>query len=213
MEQKTKRFTLKEIKAKIYEKTKASLTDDQVEILIRESVLYILSEGDKGVIITLPVAKRGKIDYYFLPIKDPEVIKKQKEGFKKLECFIGHNFNKQKINNFRPAINQILVFFNIKPYYADKELKSGHILKDKIFPKIKLSDLSIFDITKLKASVAIETGGALIMERPVILLLKRGEKPPSDLEGLDRIEYKSNLDLCENLFDMLPGFLKEHKLL
>ena len=217
MKKKIKRWTLKKIKAELYKKTKINITNEQLPKFIGEILPNILSlliePTTPALIITFPGPKKGETTLYSYPLKSPEIIEKQKNGFRELSCFIGHNFDKRKINNFRPVINQILAFFNIKPYYADKELKSGHILKDKIFPMIKQLDLSIFDITKLKVSVAIETGGALIIERPVILLLKRGEKPPSDLEGFDRIEYKDKFELVDKLVDSLPGFLKAHKLL
>jgi hypothetical protein len=81
-------------------------------------------------------------------------------------------------------------------HYADSAIKTAHVLQ-RIRGGIVKCDFGLFDITDWNANVTLELGLAEGLNKNYYILFKpgRGKKrePPSDIKGLQRIEYK-NLD-------------------
>jgi hypothetical protein len=112
--------------------------------------------------------------------------------------FVAHAFTKENKDGLRGAIEKALKDFYLEPYYADQEIRSQHILC-KICEKIRCSKFGIFDISDGNSNVTLELGMAWGFGSKALLITKSGSKIPADLEGLDRLEYKSFKDLTEKL--------------
>lgn len=127
-----------------------------------------------------------------------------------LYCFVGHVFNREQMDDLRRAICGALKRWDpFKPWFADEYWCSGHILT-KIKNGIDEAKLCIFELSdKSKPNVFMELGYAMAKEKPLILLIKKGNHLPSDLEGLDRIEYESMVELEEKLGRCLPQVLAD----
>lgn len=198
----------------IAEEKNISITSKQAKVLIKLFAPYMLSilPGGRGIPVTIRDITHP------VPIKDKKVLelinKRKEKRSKELKCFIGHNFNKRKINSIRPVINGVFKVLKIKPYYADEVLTDKTIL-NKVFSEILKSDFVIFDITtKMRTCIVIEIGAALIKRKIRVFLIKEGEKMPEVLKGPDLIKYKNyDDDLVDQLLNKLPGFLKEQKLI
>ncbi|MBE0426161.1 MAG: hypothetical protein IBX72_05900 [Nitrospirae bacterium] len=128
------------------------------------------------------------------------------------EYFVAHKFTMEKIDDLRTAIDRAIgtVFPVIKPYYADQELRGD--IKCKICHKIRSSKFGIYDISEVcnecnkpEPNVTWELGLAYGFGKPAILILEKNSKVISDLAGLDRIEYKSMLDLEIQLKAKIQG--------
>ena len=125
----------------------------------------------------------------------------KQEDISKNEYFVAHDFSKEKIDDLRRAIEEAFEGKDLKPYYADSEVRGGsHILKEKIAPKIEYTRFGIFDISETKKpNVFIELGVSMGLNKPYYLIAREGTEIPTDLQGLDRIEYSSFKDLTEKL--------------
>jgi hypothetical protein len=116
------------------------------------------------------------------------------------EYFVAHEFSRAKMDDLRRAIAKALAGSGLKPYYADNEVREGHIFKDKILPKIRATRFGIYDISNPeKPNVFLELGAAIGMGKRYFIVCWKGTKIPADLEGLDRIEYESYSHLTKEL--------------
>ena len=79
-------------------------------------------------------------------------------------------------------------------------MRQGDILTEKIVPKIRSTRFGIYDLSNPdKPNVFLELGVAIGMGKPYLIICERGTKLPSDVLGLDRIEYESYVDLTRQL--------------
>jgi hypothetical protein len=95
--------------------------------------------------------------------------------------------------------------FGVKFIYADAEITSQHIL-DKITTMIRDSRFSLFDITGWHPNVTLELGVAIGDRQQYYLLFNPDHdrtEVPSDLGGLDRIQYTSYASLGDGLAKLL----------
>lgn len=123
--------------------------------------------------------------------------------------FVAHAFSKEKIDDLRSAIEASLEEFHLKPYYADQEIRSQHILC-KICEKIRSSRFGIFKISDLNPNVTLELGMAYGSGKNALLIAKKGSEIPADLDGMDRLEYESLKDLTEKLRTKTKEFYIRH---
>ena len=81
-----------------------------------------------------------------------------------------------------------------------------HILQ-KIISYIKASDFSLFDISGWNPNVTLELGVALALSDKWYICFNPANTPvdevPSDIKGIDRIQYKSFTELSEQLTALL----------
>jgi predicted nucleotide-binding protein len=116
------------------------------------------------------------------------------------QYFVAHEFTPEKTDDLRRAIDEALADSGLTPYYADNEVRQGHILTEKIVPKIRSTRFGIYDLSNPdKPNVFLELGAAIGMGKPYLIICERGTKLPSDVLGLDRIEYDSYVDLTRQL--------------
>lgn len=122
-------------------------------------------------------------------------------GPAKTEFFVAHSFTKPYREDFRKALKDALCGYlnNREPYYADAEIRKGHIFINKIIPKIKSTQFGIYEISEENYNVFLELGVAIALNKTYYILCKKGTKIPANLKGLDRIEYESLLELTEQL--------------
>jgi predicted nucleotide-binding protein len=116
------------------------------------------------------------------------------------EYFVAHEFSRQKRDDLRRAIDEALADSGLTPYYADIEVRQGHIFKDKILLKIRETQFGIYDVSNpRKPNVFMELGAAIAMDKTCFIICWKGTRLPSDVLGLDHIEYDSHLDLTDQL--------------
>lgn len=119
--------------------------------------------------------------------------------------FVAHEFSAGKKDDLRRAIEEGLADSGLTPYYADAEVRQGHIFMDKILPKIRHTRFGIYDISNPeKPNVFLELGAAIAMGKPYFVMCETGTEIPADLQGLDRIEYQSYSELAEQLRAKIP---------
>lgn len=128
----------------------------------------------------------------------------------KRQMFIAHVFNTEYMEDFRNCIHEVCKKLDIIPNYADDIVVTGHILQDKIFHLINNAELCLFEISETqKPNTFIELGYSLGRKKPSVLVLKQGIIPPSDLAGIDRIEYSSYNNLKSNLLKYIPRIINK----
>lgn len=103
--------------------------------------------------------------------------------------------------------------FKLKCIRADEVLSSGHDLLAKLQELIKRADLIIAEITDPKPgqpspNVYYEIGYAAGIGRHPLLLLETGQKVPTDLRGLEVIEYDDRFDGIKAFKKTLTKHLK-----
>ena len=124
------------------------------------------------------------------------------------EYFVAHEFSPDQIDDLRRAIGEALESSGLQGYYADAELRQGHIFRDKILPKITETVFGIYDVSNpAKPNVFLELGAGLALDKICVIICKRGTLVPADLGGLDRIEYQSYKDLTSQLKEKLLAYL------
>lgn len=141
-------------------------------------------------------------------------------GPMKREFFVAHSFTKQYKDDLRRAVEDALCghLDGLEPYYADTEIREGHIFVNKIIPKIKSTEFGIYEISEQSPNVFLELGAAIALGMTYYILCRKGTKVPADLEGLDRIEYESFSDLTKQLKNKVkrkksrkhPDHLEDH---
>jgi hypothetical protein len=116
------------------------------------------------------------------------------------EYFVAHEYVQDQTDDLRESIEDVLRDSRLKPYYADAEVKEGHILLNKILPKITSTKFGIYEISNpKKPNVFLELGMAIALGKQYYIIVRKGTEIPSDLQGLDRIEYGSMKELKEEL--------------
>jgi hypothetical protein len=96
-------------------------------------------------------------------------------------------------------------FPHVKFLYADEEITNKHIL-DKIAGMMDDAAFSLFDITTWNPNVALELGIAVGRGLDYYILFSptvEGEAVPSDLGGIDRIQYGDFAELKDGLAKLM----------
>lgn len=124
------------------------------------------------------------------------------------QYFVAHDFTAAQTDDLRDAISKALGGSGLAPCYADAELRQDHVSVDKILDRIRSARFGIYEASDPdNPSVFLELGAALAMGVPSIIICREGTQLPTDLQGVDRIEYKSHLDLTEQLREKLKPYL------
>lgn len=114
--------------------------------------------------------------------------------------FVAHEFSQAQREDLRAALADAFEDTHFTLYYADVELRVGHILLGKIIERIKTTEFGIYDISfPGRPNVFLELGIAIGMAKPYYIIMRAGTEVPADLAGLDRIEYESFQDLVEQI--------------
>lgn len=89
--------------------------------------------------------------------------------------------------------------FNLACVRADEVASSGHDLLSKIHDIIHRSELIVAEITdpqpgRPSPNVFYEIGYAVAAQKPPLLLVEEGHPVPTDLKGLETIEYQDRIE-------------------
>lgn len=125
------------------------------------------------------------------------------------QFFVAHPYRGDfPSKDFRESLASIENEFRVRFSYADKVLTADYLLT-KLKNAIQSSGRSLFDVTYWNPNVTLELGLAYgLGEKDRILIslntsLHGGEKVPSDLAGIDRLEYSG-------LQDFKTQFIEKH---
>ncbi len=116
----------------------------------------------------------------------------------KYDYFVAHKFRQQEKEDLRKAIESAFKSRKLKPYYADEDIgESGKHILDKIADNILETKFGIFDVTDGNSNVCLELGLAKGFGKPFYIICKSNKvkKIPSNLKGLDRIDFGSYKEL------------------
>ena len=122
------------------------------------------------------------------------------------QVFVGHPYRLFDMKDYRRIYRSVGKEFGVTFQFADEKITGTHIM-DKITDYIAESDFSIFDISGWNPNVTLELGLAWGLDRPFFLLMNpdhsKGGDAPSDIKGIDRMDWRSFTDLEEQLTKLL----------
>jgi hypothetical protein len=116
----------------------------------------------------------------------------------KMTVFVACPYMLFPIEDYKKVFETIAKGYHVTFKFADEQITSQHILT-KISNYIREHDISLFDITGWNPNVALELGIAVGMGRKYFILLNThidvNKEAPSDIRGIERIQYTSNQEL------------------
>ncbi len=122
------------------------------------------------------------------------------------QVFVAYAYNIYDKRDYRRAYSTLEATYGIKFIFADEKITNMHILQ-KISSYIRASDFSLFDISGWNPDVTLELGIAINHSDNWYICFNPEKTPmedvPSDIKGLDRIQYKSFAELEEKLTALL----------
>jgi len=124
----------------------------------------------------------------------------------KNKIFVAYSYRLYSTPDYRKAFKTVGKAFGVEFIFADEKISSLHIMQ-KIVNLIRECRFGIYDISAWNPNVTLELGLALGMSEKVFIALDPSKtettEVPSDLRGVDRIEYKSYSELEEKLTKLI----------
>lgn len=124
----------------------------------------------------------------------------------KRQIFVAYAYGLYDKRDYRGVFASLEKAYGVKFIFADEKITNMHILQ-KIISYIRSSDFSIFDISGWNPNVTLELGIALADSDNWYICFNPDKTPinevPSDIKGIDRIQYKSYSELEESLTALL----------
>jgi hypothetical protein len=120
---------------------------------------------------------------------------------KRRQVFVGYAYRLYPKAEYRKIFKRAGEAYDVRFVFADEQMTNMHVMK-KIEGYIRSSDFSIFDISGWNPNVTLELGYAMALgsEWYIAFNPSRTEvEVPSDLKGLDRIQYSSFSELGRGL--------------
>jgi len=118
----------------------------------------------------------------------------------KRQIFVAYAYNIYP-EDYRKIFSALEKAYGVKFIFADEKITNLHILQ-KIISYIDASDFSLFDISGWNPNVTLELGLAYRSDNWYIAF-NPDKTPiddvPSDIKGIDRVQYKSFTELEEKL--------------
>jgi hypothetical protein len=122
------------------------------------------------------------------------------------QVFVAYAYNLYDQRDYRRVFASLERDFGIEFIFADEKITNMHILQ-KIISHIRGSDFSLFDISSWNPNVTLELGVALALSDDWYILFNPEKiamaEVPSDIRGIDRIQYASFSDLEDRLSVLL----------
>jgi hypothetical protein len=116
------------------------------------------------------------------------------------------------LDDYKKVFLSVAKAYGIEFKFADEQITNQHVLA-KITNHIRSSNCSLFDITGWNPNVALELGIAVGLGSKYFILLNTKiephKDPPSDIKGIDRIQYISNVELEAKLKLLIKQELPE----
>jgi len=114
--------------------------------------------------------------------------------------FVAYKFKMPDKEKYVNAIKAAFKDTGLNGYFADSEVgEYGKHILNKIDEKIQSTYFGLYDISIMNQNVALELGLAKGYKKRFYILAKKGAFIPSDLRGLDRIEYDNHNQLTEKI--------------
>ena len=130
------------------------------------------------------------------------------------QVFVAYSYVTYDKKDYRRAFDEVSKAFDIQFVFADEKISSPHILQ-KIANYIRESQFGIYDISSWNPNVTLELGLALGMGEQVLVALNPSKTEmsdvPSDLKGVDRLQYQSFSSLQEELERLMSQVLPPPK--
>lgn len=129
------------------------------------------------------------------------------------KVFVAHAYRDltYKRDDYRSAFSDLKSQLKgVSFVFADDDITSQHI-SAKIITKIESSDILLFDITSWNPNVTLELGVALGLKKKLFLLFDPtygGENVPSDISGMERIQYQSMTDMKTKISFAISKYLE-----
>jgi predicted nucleotide-binding protein len=121
---------------------------------------------------------------------------------KRRQVFVAYSYRLYPRSDYRNVYKQIEKSYDVTFIFADEKITNMHIMK-KIESFIRDSDFAIFDISGWNPNVTLELGFAMALNEQWYIAIDPSktevDEVPSDLRGLDRIQYGSYSELGEKI--------------
>ena len=121
------------------------------------------------------------------------------------QIFVAYAYNLYDKRDYRRVYSN-RESYRTKFIFADEKITNMHILQ-KIISYIRASDFSLFDISSWNPNVTLELGIALALSDKWYIAFNPAEteldEVPSDIRGIDRIQYSSFSDFEDKLTALL----------
>lgn len=118
------------------------------------------------------------------------------------QVFVAYSYRLYPRDDYRKIYKELEDVYDVTFIFADEKITNMHIMK-KIESYIRSSDFSIFDISGWNPNVTLELGFAMAMGDQWFIALDPSKtdtnEVPSDLRGLDRIQYTSYTEFGQKL--------------
>ena len=122
------------------------------------------------------------------------------------QIFVAYAYNLYDHRDYRKVFSALEKAFDVKFIFADEKITNMHILQ-KIISFIRGSDFSLFDISAWNPNVTLELGIALASSDDWYICFNPDKtdikEVPSDIRGLDRIQYQSFSEFEDKLSILL----------
>ncbi|HZR82882.1 MAG TPA: hypothetical protein VFD92_17430 [Candidatus Binatia bacterium] len=114
------------------------------------------------------------------------------------QVFVAYSYKLYPEADYRKVYRELAKAFNVEFIFADEKITNLHILQ-KIANYIRSSRFGIYDISGWNANVTLELGLAFGLAEKSYIAIDPSKTPieevPSDLRGIDRIQYGSYVEL------------------
>lgn len=124
----------------------------------------------------------------------------------KLTIFVACPYTLFPLDDYNAAFSAVGKLYDVKFQFANEKITSDHLLT-KVGNLIRDCQISLFDITGWNANVAMELGIAVGLGRRFFILhnhkIDQHGDVPSDIRGIDRIQYASNSELEAKLIILI----------
>lgn len=115
-----------------------------------------------------------------------------------LSVFVACPYRMFPLDDYKRVFSNISKKHPVVFKFADEQVTNQHVL-EKVLTYIREHDFSLFDITGWNPNVSLELGIAVGSGKKYFILLNThldaNKDAPSDIKGIDRIQYSSNEEL------------------
>lgn len=116
------------------------------------------------------------------------------------------------LDDYKKTFQAVAKSYGVEFKLADEQITNQHVLQ-KITNYIRDHEICLFDITGWNPNVALKLGIAVGLGRRYFILLNykidQNKDVPSDIKGIDRIQYSSNSELEAKLIFLVKQELSQ----
>lgn len=142
----------------------------------------------------------GKRREHISPLQLPDLVRHDRT------VFVAYPYKLYPQADYRRVYKNLASAFDVKFEFADEKITSMHILQ-KIADLIRSSAFGLYDISGWNPNVTLELGLAFGLNERAYIAIDPSKtdikEVPSDVRGLDRIEYSSYAELEEGVGRLL----------